>query len=517
MPTSAPIKKPSWAQRLSGLHTWAGLIAGWLLFAIFFTGTLTVFDHEITRWMRYEIPLNASDLAQSSHSALSVLSERFPESSHWHVLLPSERLGELAVVGSDGNLRTAFNDRLNVNPADASVYQRLDSLGGRFFFLFHFTLHIGGWWGICIVGFLGLLMLLGLLSGLVIHKKIFKDFFTFRPNKGQRSWLDGHNTSAVLLLPFLLVMTYSGINVFSQTYFPQAWLHANKVPAPEPLHDDPLASEPSKLLTPNPQHIAPLLQQAEQRLGPLNSLEFNRQQAILTVKPQLGNQVALGHKETMRFDWRTGAVIQEPPMHSAIERAQLVIMGLHFGQFGGYPLRWLYFFCGLLSSAMIASGLVMFTLKRRRNYAHSARWQPQGYRFIEATNIASIAGLFIACLGLLWINRLYPFDGTQRALYEMAGFFGLWALSWLHAGYRPVTRAWREQLLIAAVLCLSLPLWNVLFSTVVWGTERQWIDLALLGFAAALWLIRRNVQVNDSSPRKAVKPHKASMAESQAG
>lgn len=506
MPPSVPIKKPSWAQRLSNLHTWGGLIAGWLLFAIFFTGTLTVFDHEITRWMRYEIPLPPTDLTQSTHSALTVLNERFPEASHWHVLLPSERLGELAVVGSDGNLRTAFNDRLNVNPADASVYPRLDTLGGRFFFLFHFTLHIGGWWGICIVGFLGLLMLLGLLSGLVIHKKIFKDFFTFRPNKGQRSWLDGHNASAVLLLPFLLVMTYSGINVFSQTYFPQAWLHANKVEAVAPPIAEPkLSDTPVELSTPSAQQIAQLLQQAEQRMGELNSVEINRQQGLLTVKPQLGNQVALGHKEVMTFDWRTGEVTQAPPAHSAAQHAHLVIMGLHFGQFGGYPLRWLYFICGLLSSAMIASGLVMFTLKRRRQYAQSSRWQQRGYRFIEATNTASITGLFIACIGLLWVNRLYPFEGTQRAAYEMSGFFALWAISWLHAGLRPITQAWREQLAIAAGLCLLLPLWSAV-SVPTWGTDRQWIDVALLSFALALWLIRRKVRPSPQPHRKMTKP-----------
>lgn len=33
------------------LHSWAGVILGSVLFAIFWMGTLSVFDAEIDRWM----------------------------------------------------------------------------------------------------------------------------------------------------------------------------------------------------------------------------------------------------------------------------------------------------------------------------------------------------------------------------------------------------------------------------------------------------------------------------------
>lgn len=44
---------------MTWLHTWGGLWAGWVLFAIFLTGTLGVFDDAITRWMKPERPLVA--------------------------------------------------------------------------------------------------------------------------------------------------------------------------------------------------------------------------------------------------------------------------------------------------------------------------------------------------------------------------------------------------------------------------------------------------------------------------
>ena len=38
-------------QSMSWLHTWAGVVFGSLLFAIFWMGTLSVFDKEVDRWM----------------------------------------------------------------------------------------------------------------------------------------------------------------------------------------------------------------------------------------------------------------------------------------------------------------------------------------------------------------------------------------------------------------------------------------------------------------------------------
>ena len=45
----------TFTQSMAWLHTWGGLLAGWLLFAVFLTGTLAVFDQEIDHWMHPEV------------------------------------------------------------------------------------------------------------------------------------------------------------------------------------------------------------------------------------------------------------------------------------------------------------------------------------------------------------------------------------------------------------------------------------------------------------------------------
>ena len=37
------------------LHTWVGLLLGWLLYAVFLTGTLSFFQDEISYWMKPEL------------------------------------------------------------------------------------------------------------------------------------------------------------------------------------------------------------------------------------------------------------------------------------------------------------------------------------------------------------------------------------------------------------------------------------------------------------------------------
>src|SRR3546814_5961750 len=103
--------------------------------------------------------------------------------------------------------------RASLSPATG---QRLDEVretrGGDFLYRLHYELHymprtVARW----IVAFCTMFMLVAIISGIVTHKRIFKDFFTFRPRKGQRSWMDAHNVVAVLALPYHLMITYTGL------------------------------------------------------------------------------------------------------------------------------------------------------------------------------------------------------------------------------------------------------------------------------------------------------------------
>ncbi|MDN5540760.1 PepSY domain-containing protein, partial [Comamonas sp.] len=53
--TTRQSEQEGFRQAMSWLHTWSGLLLGWLLFAIFVTGTLSFFKNEFNLWMRPEL------------------------------------------------------------------------------------------------------------------------------------------------------------------------------------------------------------------------------------------------------------------------------------------------------------------------------------------------------------------------------------------------------------------------------------------------------------------------------
>ncbi|EMD99732.1 MULTISPECIES: PepSY domain-containing protein [Stutzerimonas stutzeri subgroup] len=518
------MKKQSFTQSMAWLHTWGGLLLGWVLFAIFLTGTLAVFDKEIDGWMRPEVPAYAGSQEEALQRAVDYLRARHADAPNWNINLPSERSSNLSV--STGEQRRGGGQLLD--PATGEPISARETAGGGFFFRFHFTLNMPRNIGIWVVGLAAMAMLVALISGIVIHKKIFKDFFTFRPGKGQRSWLDAHNASGVLLLPFHLMITYTGLVIFYLLYMPaavdvlydgdrQAASRDLRGGAAEQRTERPPAggrgqqrdagmdqamagrsdvtaqSASAVPLAP----LGPILAQAEAAMGPVGGLSIQnpgRPDARIDVRPVLGNRIELTKGRSMSFDGVSGVVLRKPDESRPSLLTQRVMAGLHFAQFGGYPMRWLYFLCGMVSCAMIATGLLHFCIKRRRKYAEQSAASQRFHRLVESLNLAVVVGLSLACIGLLWANRLLPVQLAQRGEWEVRVFFLIWMVALAHALWRPTLRGWAEQLALLALLCVTLPLLNMVTAGgAPWADPtRLWLELTCVTMGAILlWLMRK--------------------------
>ncbi|EWC41378.1 PepSY-associated TM helix domain-containing protein [Stutzerimonas stutzeri] len=456
-------------QSMAWLHTWCGLLLGWVLFAIFLTGTLAVFDKEISWWMQPELTDQAQSPAAAANVAQRWLTEHHPEESNWNISLPTQRSPDLGVSVGERRRGAAGT---HLDPLTGETVEARETVGGNFFFHFHYTLHMPRLIGIWVVGFAAMAMLVALISGIIIHKKIFKEFFTFRPAKGQRSWLDGHNASAVLLLPFHLMITYTGLVIFFLVYMPaavdalyegdrQAYFRETQPAraAEQPTRGGGRGGQPTLAPAAPMLALGDIVRRAEAHygagmIGGLAVSNPGRANAQVTARPVLGNRIELTKGEGMTFSGVTGELIQAPEPSRTSQLTQRVMAGLHFAQFGGYPMRWLYFICGLVSCAMIATGLVLYVVKQRKQ----AKANPHFLRVVESLNVAVVAGLSLACVALLWSNRLLPAELANRQGWELRLFFGVWALSWLHAWLRKPVQAWRDQLSTAAMLALGLPL-----------------------------------------------------------
>ena len=203
-----------------------------------------------------------------------------------------------------------------------------------------------------------------------------------------------------------------------------------------------------------------------------------------------------------RFDRRTG------PM--AVNHA---LLGLHEGLFAGPALRWLYFLAGLLGTAMIATGLVLWTAKRKARLTPAGGSPPAAVRVIEHLNVGTIVGLPIGIAAYFWANRLLPVGMADRAAWEVHALFLAWlamlALPWL----RPSDRAWHDSLRLAACAYAALPVLNALTTEQHLGASipaGAWalagLDLvslaAGLGFAAAALSLPRKGRAVTTAERR---------------
>jgi len=209
----------SFRESMGWLHTWAGLVIGLLLFAVFWTGTLCVFDREIDRWMNPSTRLVYSGEPIAIDGLREEAGRLSPRTAPWAIVLPTPREPVLSIGyrGRGGFERTLF-DPLTLKPvAPAESWA-----GTRFFFPFHHTLHLRMWnLGTWLTGLAGVAMMVLCISGVIIHRKIFVDFFTLRRSRQpQRLLLDLHNTTGTLGFIFYFVMSFSGVTILASVYYP---------------------------------------------------------------------------------------------------------------------------------------------------------------------------------------------------------------------------------------------------------------------------------------------------------
>lgn len=516
-------------QSMSWFHTWSGLLLGWLLYAVFFTGTLSYFVDEINDWMRPELHASVPQSPErSAEVALQQLHQLAPTAASWTVNLPNARQTAVEAMwrpqGAQGREGTK---RVYLDAATGEVLPVRETRGGSFLYRFHFELYaMPRIWARWIVGIATFVMFVAIISGVITHKKIFTDFFTFRPRKGQRSWLDAHNATAVLALPFHIVITFSGLLLLMTMLMPWG---ANAVydgegqrfnaerrgmpmaPAAPNATPNREAGAGAEGRTPRGERgdrepptsvemaaIGPMLTQAhaawgDRSVGVITVQNPNTRRAVVELREDGGQSlVNRGASSRLVFDAATGHPKEAPPAREISSATAVMnsMISVHLGRFADPAVRWLLFLSGVVGTLMAATGMVLWVVKRlpeRRKLGFT----PKGHRLVEILNVAAIAGLSVAVTAYFWANRLVPVDMAQRSATEIQCFFWMWLLCLVHAAVRPHAQAWREQMATAAIAFGLLPLLNAWTGgSALWHSmpQQQWsiagFDAMMLALAA---------------------------------
>ncbi|MBQ0918086.1 PepSY domain-containing protein [Hydrogenophaga aromaticivorans] len=552
-------------QSMTWLHTWFGLVIGFVLIVVFFFGSLSVFDREFDRWALPDTRFDPQPMPSFDQVLLPALQKIEPDEADYAANMPllhdpakgpltprielpadeywaytthrdpvlSMGVGFKVPLAKDPDGHNHIHGNATIDPRSGAAV-RADQLkiGSEWFYPMHYSLN---WpWmnlGIFIVGLAALVMLAALVSGVVMHRKVFREFFTFRPKKHtQRSALDLHNLTGVVALPFHFFFAFTGLVIFGAFYFLPVSQFQLKG-----LHDQHEVVEAAETGLPHQAAGVPaplasvdaMVAQAKQRwagrdmageVGFLMVHHVGDTNSYVSVYRAGSDRVALVG-EGIHFKGSTGEPLFEDPPRSPVSEVNEFLTGLHLQHFEHWLLRWLYVLGGLLGCVCIATGFVFFVEKRKRQHAKAG---VQGSRVVDALAVTTVTGMVIAATGMLVANRLLPADLAGKGDWEKAAFFGVWALAMLHAFVRsaPVAQArlnpaWREQcwtiaaLAVAAVLLNGLTTGDHLVKTVF--TDTYWavagVDLSLLvsaGIAVAVArLLARREQAQCPTPAQA--------------
>lgn len=528
---------------MTWLHTWFGLVVGFVLIVVFFFGSLSVFDREIDRWAQPATRF-APQPMPSFDKLLRPVFERITE--------PDPDAVELARSLVDGPLPEKYPvmdwsaytthrdpvldtyvsfDLPNARNPDDHVHghQTIDprtgarlsagdlKIGSEFFYPLHYGLHLEwlelGYW---IVGFAALSMLAALVSGVVIHRKIFRELFTFRPRRQrQRVTLDLHNLTGVVALPFHFFFAFTGLVIFAGIYFPvsETQLHP-LVEAHEQAEAAAtgLPHEPAGVAAPLAS-VDAMVSDARRRWatrgmgGDVGFLFVNHvgdANGYVSIYRAGTDRIALTG-QGIHYKASTGALIREDPPETAIASVNEFLTGLHLQHFRHWMLRFLYLFGGLAGCVCIATGFIFFVEKRKQQHARDG---VAGARIVDALAIATITGTLVATLSMLVANRLLPEHLADRDEWQRNVFWLTWLAAGIHAFWRgrfapqgDTAPAWREQTLLVAVLAVAAPILNWLTTgdhLLATLQARYWpvagIDIFLLATGVAAGLIAHRLR-----------------------
>lgn len=359
--------------RLFVLHSWAGIVTGLLMSIVCFSGAVVVFKHEIDLWANPSL----AQLPRSAEPApldvvLAGLQARYPGAMVETIALPDAvNPSYFAFVrerGAPASLRT----KVALRSDTGAVVGPVDSQLGQYLRMLHVFLFFGPRW---IVGFLGVAMLVLIGTGIVIHRKILAELFTQRWGRSFRVVMsDLHKSAGIWGLGFHILIAATGAWMGLAPLFEQGYKYvttstgsAAAAPSQPPRGEGAEAAAPSVSM----RSLDVLYATARQAIPGLEAryVSLRRWGTSAAEASFTGN--LHGHlASTARVDLRatTGALkkVHDPRTQGFWSLVDGLMEPLHFGDFGGLALKWLYFILGMTPAFLSISGTLIWLDARQQ-------------------------------------------------------------------------------------------------------------------------------------------------------
>ncbi|MEL7687968.1 PepSY-associated TM helix domain-containing protein [Citromicrobium bathyomarinum] len=404
--------------RMIESHSILGLAFAALIYIVSLTGAFTVFAHEIELWENAWAPTVASVSGEVYQNALEeAYAARDPDGDLDSLVAygPSEFAPALLVRLNETDEQGNFQQTNWIaDPQTGTLLGKAEAPLAHLIEELHVALHLPTPWGRYLVGLLGVCMFSLVISGILAHPTIFKDAFKLRVDRNKRTaWTDVHNRLSVWGLPFHLVLTFTGgflglagliVGAVAMIAYEGDQERAlASIQGPMPVEGRALEEFPP---------IASMVETARTDGRPVELLVMQKPAnagGVTTVN--VLDKRLLDQTQSLIFR-NSGAFIESYGGAGAPGgiRALAMLQPLHYGTFGGYPVKLLYFVMALALTWVTSSGMKIWFARRQQQGRPvprlNAAWQGMTAGLtlgLSAATLVAASGLgelaLAACLG----------------------------------------------------------------------------------------------------------------------
>ena len=488
------------------VHIWIGIVSGLMLFIAFYAGSITMFEKPLERWATPPSTLSAAPPLERADALVEAVLAAHPQAAARYFVSVQPAADQPARVywqergkgrrefkeygasfADDGSLQV---EQTRKTPA-AQLVDTLHQLVG---------LPFPDAVSRMVMGAVALAYAVALVSGLIVLlSTIAKDVFALRIGKNiKRMWLDVHNALGLFSLPFHIVIALTSM-VFA--FHDQFYDAQEAVVYPEGIqwgeHEDAPIGE---RLLPTPE----LLRRVELQLPGFEVYGFGFQQDEKGHVEASVSGLNLRHGTRARtymqthLDPYTGQVDTHdlPGRMDGWDEAVNAFFALHFGSYGGNPVRWLYVLMGLAGAVLFYSGNLLWVESRRRKRrgAETPVQKRSAWALACLTvgvSLGCVAGISATLAAAKWLPALV---GDLKA-WHTGIYYAVFVAAVVWAFARGASRGAVELLVVSAALTLLIPLsslaglWNI---GGTWSHPGSWpVDAtALLAVPVLLYLAR---------------------------
>lgn len=376
-------------------HAAIGLLAGALLYIVCVTGTVLVFYEE---WQRIEqrnapeMTAIAPDAAQAAVANVLATERGKTPTTHLYVHLPVAALPRTTV--------TTDTQAFHIDSA-GKIAMKEEIAWSDFLYALHYTLNLPALFGMIVVGMLGVMMLALSLTGVLAHPRIFRDAFRFRArHPGGVGLADWHNRLSVWTLPFGIAIALTGATIGLGVLTAQGLSARFYKGDIEKTYATVFGIEPESH---SPAGTVPDVATALRYMAahhPDVRPTYVTIHEPLTAKQHV--QVLADHEhrliygETYNFD-ASGRFVSKAGLSDGHlgQQAAASNYKLHFGDYGGLPVKIAYFLFGLAISVVAATGTFIWLGKRARRGIHEPRLSAGWHAIVWGTPLM-LAATFLA-------------------------------------------------------------------------------------------------------------------------